>query len=336
MEVSGRDTVPEGRDRFDAWAAVFVDAAREVLGDDHDERDVDEVRAMESGTARERHRVAAVDGGVVVGAVDLVLPRLDNRDLAELRLAVLPDRRRRGIGSALLHHAEGVARHHGRTVLLAQTDASTDGADPAEPFATTHDFRAGQRSLRSDLALPVGSDRLTVLADPSDAGGDYTLESCVDVIPEEWLEDRAELARRMSTDIPLGELALEEEVWDADRLREEWRTTRAMGRRVVETVARHVPSGRLVGFTHVEQPDLGGGTVYQHDTLVLREHRGHGLGLRLKAANPVVAQRELAGAARIRTWNAVENAHMLAVNRALGYRLSGRHTAWQKRLGDGL
>ena len=106
-----------------------------------------------------------------------------------------------------------------------------------------------------------------------------------------------------------------------------------MGRRVVETVARHVPSGRLVGYTQVqvspETPTLG----YQQDTLVVREHRGHRLGLRLKAANTLAVIDGLPGVTAIRTWNADDNTHMLAVNRRLGYEVDAYLREWQKVLG---
>jgi GNAT superfamily N-acetyltransferase len=105
-----------------------------------------------------------------------------------------------------------------------------------------------------------------------------------------------------------------------------------MGRRSVETVARHVASGRLVGFTHVQVTADRPHLAYQHDTLVLREHRGHRLGVRLKAANALALREAMPQVRTVRTWNAVDNAPMLAVNRALGYRPSGRETEWQKVL----
>ena len=163
--------------------------------------------------------------------------------------------------------------------------------------------------------------------------GDYALETGLDGIPESWLEDRAELQRRMSTDVPLGDLQLEEEDWDPERMRGEYEVLASMGRRVVETVARHIPSGRLVGYTQVqvspETPALG----YQQDTLVVREHRGHALGLRLKAANTAAVMEHLPELRAIRTWNADDNTHMLAVNRRLGYEVDAHLREWQKVLG---
>jgi hypothetical protein len=75
-------------------------------------------------------------------------------------------------------------------------------------------------------------------------------------------------------------------------------------------------------------PDQG----YQWDTLVLREHRGHRLGLLVKAANLQALITELPEVRRVFTWNATENEPMLRVNRALGFAPIGHTTEWQKQL----
>ena len=43
-----------------------------------------------------------------------------------------------------------------------------------------------------------------------------------------------------------------------------------------------MPTGRLVAFTMVEYPWLQPEIVFQGDTLVIREHRGHRLGMLVK------------------------------------------------------
>jgi GNAT superfamily N-acetyltransferase len=102
-----------------------------------------------------------------------------------------------------------------------------------------------------------------------------------------------------------------------------------MGRRVVDTFAVERSTGRLVGYSQV-QVGAGAELGYQQDTLVLREHRGHGLGLRMKAASTLAVLAEAPEVTRIRTWNADDNAPMLAVNRALGYEVDAWMRDWQK------
>ena len=71
---------------------------------------------------------------------------------------------------------------------------------------------------------------------------------------------------------------------------------------------------------------------FTHDTAVAAAHRGHRLGLLLKAD----VMRWLAGAepqvATVDTWNAASNDHMIAVNERLGYRVMGSCPGYQRRL----
>ena len=72
--------------------------------------------------------------------------------------------------------------------------------------------------------------------------------------------------------------------------------------------------------------------AHQWNTLVLREHRGRRLGLLVKLAALRLLAREEPQATRVVTWNAQENAPMIAVNEALGFRVAGGSTAWSLAL----
>jgi GNAT superfamily N-acetyltransferase len=150
--------------------------------------------------------------------------------------------------------------------------------------------------------------------------------------PEEYLEDRCEFGRRMSTDAPVGEQVLDEEVWDADRVRHMEASTAAQNRAKLTTVARHDASGRLVAFTEVAIPLGAPESVWQHDTLVMREHRGHGLGMAVKLANLAALVDSYPHARIVSTWNAVENKHMIAINDELGHIVEAGSTTWLKHL----
>ena len=313
------------------WIGVHGAVQRELFGDQGSEWTLEEIRGFHQSSTMRRVALAAWAGGRLVGALEVRMPLADNLDLALVWLSVHPEHRRRGIGGALLHAAESTASANGRRTLMGETEWPEGRSDESERFAAQHGYSVGQTVLRSVMPLPADRDALATLAAADD---DYAVETFVDHIPEAWLDDRAVLQQRMSTDAPLDDLALEEEAWDAERLRKTFARTLASGRRVVESAARHVPTGRLVAFTTVGvsagSPDLG----YQQDTLVLKEHRGHGLGLRLKAANALAVMDALPAVTSIRTWNAASNEHMLAVNRRLGYRVDGYSREWQKQTGD--
>ncbi|MEW1954809.1 GNAT family N-acetyltransferase [Terrabacter sp. NPDC080008] len=313
------------------WIDVHASVQRELFAERGSEWPLEELQALHRTGTKKRVDLAAWSGERVVGALEVQLPQLDNPEAAMLWLSVRAEARGRGIGSALLAEAERIGAEHGRSLFFAETEWADGGQDASERFATARGFGIGQTVLRSEMALPADRNALeSSVAAPG--AEDYELEGYVDHMPPAWLDDRAVLQQRMSTDAPNDGLDLEEEAWDAARLLEQQERLLSAGRRIVETVARHVPSGRIVGFTQVSvsasEPTLG----YQQDTLVLSEHRGHGLGLRLKAANALALMDALPGVTAVRTWNADSNEHMLAVNNRLGYVVDGYSREWQKRL----
>ena len=131
------------------------------------------------------------------------------------------------------------------------------------------------------------------------------------------------------TDAPSGDAPVEEEHWDAARVREYEAADVARGRTVLSGGA--VRDGPLVAFTQLHVPLEQPGRAHQGATLVLREHRGHRLGARMKIA----VLRELAATLpevrRISTYDSDANRPMVAVNEALRSRRAGGLSTWSIR-----
>lgn len=73
------------------------------------------------------------------------------------------------------------------------------------------------------------------------------------------------------------------------------------------------------------QPEI----AYQWATIVESAHRGHRLGMLLKAASLQLLLRELPAARTLNTWNAAVNSQMISINEALGFQPVERWTEWQ-------
>lgn len=337
-----------------AWRDISAESMREVVG--HDDF-ADPVTALVASHAEQRHAtkslLVAVDpAGTVLGGLWLEMPTDDNTHVADVTIAVRADARRRGIGTALWRAAEERVRAAGRTTastwsLHAHEAAEGAGAivpptgvgripadDPAARFLLALGFALEQGERQSTLPVPVPPARPAAWREEARAaaGEDYRLVQWRDATPERWLEQFAELQRRMSVDVPTAGLDFREERWDAARIRDLDEQIARADQAYVLTAVEHVPSGELVAFTHLVMPRSKPEVVYQYNTLVHGDHRGRRLGLLVKAANLELLAREWPAARRVHTWNAGENRHMLAINERMGFRLASVEGAWQIRL----
>jgi GNAT superfamily N-acetyltransferase len=268
--------------------------------------------------------LGCVDGRTV-GTVSLAMPTKDNLTACSVEVRVAPGERRRGYGRALLALALDEVAAAGRTRMFGEVPSPLDGgAGLAEPMLREVGARPVLRELRRLLDL---QEHPPAAPPPPPPG--YRLVQWVDRVPDAHVEDMAYLMHRMSTDVPLGEMDWEPEVWDVARYRAKEASAVARGRVRYATLAVHEATGRAAGFTDLgvsrHAPEVG----YQWETLVDREHRGHGLGYVLKAHNHTQL---VAGSPRTRwinTWNAETNSHMVAVNDRLGFAPVEYWSEWQ-------
>lgn len=260
--------------------------------------------------------LAVRDEGVVVAGGTVLLPLQDNVTLAYVEVFTDPSRRREGHGRSALDAVLAAAAERGRTSVLGEASWGVEEAEaPARDFAEAMGFRLDIMDAQRELVLPADLPPLRV------ADG-YTLHSWRGPCPEEWVDEYAVLRQLLIQEAPSGDVGLENEHWDAARVRQDEADLVRSNRHMQCTVARDA-AGALVGHTQLAFPG-NSDEVYQWDTLVLPAHRGHGLGLSLKIATMHEAADLLAGRRRIHTYNAASNQHMIAVNEAMGF----RQVAW--------
>jgi GNAT superfamily N-acetyltransferase len=299
---------------------IPIQSFEELLAEDDDQPSV------------RRHRWIAHGGGQPVGLILLELPNLDNTDAAHATVEVHPNHRRRGIGRALLEVLLERLRAESRSHVIGNVAEPLNGPPSAGSAfaASVHATRALVEVCRALEVHELSRDRLAELeAEAQAAAGGYELVQWLGPCPDELIDDLAVLTGRMSTDAPMGDLAWEAESWDRERVREsEARSTR-LARQWVTTAARELATGHLVAYTDMGWSTRDAGTAFQWMTIVDATHRGHRLGMLVKAANLRALCREAPAAERVITWNAESNTHMIAINEALGFRPRLRFSQWQ-------
>ena len=345
--------IPETVDAPDAADFIrAIEVATEVEAIGYGTPDLAYEPAEELPAFRDVHHphrmlVATVDGVIVARGV-WETQADEEADSAWIIAEVLPEFRGRGIGTALADQLEEMTREDGRSKALVYTPIPEGPGECLAAPTGVGSIVAGHRDVRflqkrgysfeqverlSRLPLPVPELDALVVAAQERSGPDYLVHTWVERTPERWLADLAELGTRMSTDAPSAGLEEPPDVWTVERIleRDEINATQNPRTRVVAAV-EHVPSATLVGFTVLSVPVQKHRAVDQYATLVLREHRGHKLGMLLKVANLQHLAKEFPGHPAILTFNAEENRHMLDVNEAVGFAGIGNESAWRKDL----
>ena len=228
----------------------------------------------------------------------------ENLGSALLYVNVLDAFAGRGIGRALLEHAEALAAADGRTILQTFTEHPADfdvdgpnlvrpatgtGALPADAAGVRFAGRAGYRLEQverfSSLDVPPAADLDALERDALARAGDYELLHWTDSCPEEHAAQLAVLMSRMSTDAPSGALSYEPETWDVARVRHVEDTWRRAGLSALVAAARHRATGELAAYTVLQVAADKPWLANQDDTLVAANHRGHRLGMLIKILN---------------------------------------------------
>ncbi|WP_157005933.1 GNAT family N-acetyltransferase [Agromyces laixinhei] len=339
---------PEAAD-FEAYVAFAEALAIEVHGTDELSFGVDELLVFYRDERYVRRRAfGAWDDNRLVGVANVSWELDPDATTAfSTVFGVTSELRRRGIGSRLLAELERTARDAGRPALVLradhriddgdpgaerlrapQGDASIPADEPAARFALAHGYALGQLDRMSAMAVTSRADEFRErLAHQESASPGYRLVTWHDRTPEELVDAMAHARERMSVDAPSAGI-YEQEAWDADRIRSEEQDALDAGRGTIITAAI-ADDDAVAGYTQFALAPRKR-VAYQDDTLVLADHRGHGLGMRMKLANLIELGLAAPDRERVITWNADENAHMLAINVTLGFEAVAMDSSWQK------
>jgi RimJ/RimL family protein N-acetyltransferase len=192
---------------------------------------------------------------------------------------------------------------------------------PGAAFARRFGATPGLVDARRVLTLgKIPAGRIASLrARAAQAADGYSLVTWEGRTPDEYLAGFAAILNA-ANDMPTDP-GVEDEVWDAARVREYDDIREQRGRHVYSVAAVHDATGALAALTDVEADPDAPEWGHQLLTAVLREHRGHRLGLLVKTAMLewlATAEPQLE---RIDTGNAAVNQWMIAINEQLGYEL---------------
>ncbi|WP_394622279.1 hypothetical protein JNUCC0626_47405 [Lentzea sp. JNUCC 0626] len=146
----------------------------------------------------------------------------------------------------------------------------------------------------------------------------YRVEDWVGAAPEHLIASYARALEGMR-DAPVGESRYQAPEWTVDRVRAIEDELRGQGveRRVV--VAVHEATGDVAGVTQMDLYSAAPTCGYQQDTTVVWAHRGHGLGVCVKAYMVRLLRSQRPEVSRVETTTNADNTHMIRINHRIGF-----------------
>jgi GNAT superfamily N-acetyltransferase len=240
------------------------------------------------------------------------LPGEGNTDVVVLRITVHPEYRGRGAGTELLRHVATEGRARGRsTVEVRNLPAGLIGAG----WARRRGFALANTTVDQQLDLRAVDPASWSVEVP--AG--YHLVTWSGATPEDLLASFAK-ARNAIRDAPAGVAAYNNPQWTDESVRAEEARLVAIETTRWTVVAVRDADNEVAGFTQLMLrswfPDL----AIVGDTAVLEQHRGHGLGVLVKARMSAWLHADEPARKRVVTSTAADNEHMLRVNERIGFR----------------
>lgn len=303
----------------------------------------------------------------LVGRAEVRMPLISDTDVAQIVVDVDPDELSEGIGRSLLSAAEQLAHGESRRVIRLITEhpaseakaptgpgdgsvmggegkgvgvqwieaADGSGTLPASHRQTRFAEHAGYElqtvSSFALLDVPLPQDRFESIREALHSvpfSDRYRLHTWVSAAPDSLLEPLAALHARLPSDSFVKPLVEDPDPWDPERVRRTEQLRQEDGDRSLMAVAEDRESGELVGMTELILAQHRPTLALQDETLVIREHRGRRLGMRLKLANLKQLAEVQPEVDTVYSWTHTGNDRMNWVNSQLGFQDAGQSAVW--------
>ncbi len=252
-----------------------------------------------------------------------------NKHLIQFDLALLPEYRKKGIGTLVLKQVYDFAKKNSYSLVISGSEEE--------------DGKAFLKAIGAQTALSGVENRLklddvdwVMVETWAKEGPERSPESelkLVDSIPDNIIEKYCNVYTETLNQQPLGDLDISNMVYSPELFREMEKRRASLGRTHI-TYYTQEPNGDISGLTEMLYIPERDHLIEQLLTGVQQEYRGRGLGKWLKAEMLLKTKEQFPQVKIISTGNATTNKPMLSINDRLGFKPHKEGITAQLKLED--
>ena len=269
-------------------------------------------------------------GTLFYGVVRETSPSYEgNKHLIQYEIVLLPEYRRKGIGTRALKMIYDFAIENEKSLVISGSNEN--------------DGKAFLKAIGAQIALSGVENRLyyddvdwKMVEEWAKEGSDRSPETKLGFfysIPEEIIEPYSKIYTETLNQQPLGELDVNDIIFTPESLRESEKRRSELGRTHLTYITVE-PDGEISGLTEMVYIPERENMIEQLLTGVKQEHRGRGLGKWLKAVMLLRIKEEFPDVNIVTTGNATTNAPMLSINDRLGFKVHKEGITGQMKTED--
>ncbi|MHA1203238.1 MAG: GNAT family N-acetyltransferase [Candidatus Heimdallarchaeaceae archaeon] len=239
-----------------------------------------------------------------------------NKHVMQFEATLLPEYRRKGIGTDMLKRILTIAQKKEKSVLISGSDEEDGKAFLKAIGAHVAQSGAENRLKFDDVDWEMVKNWMN---DGPKRSPGTEIKSFLS-IPDDILDEYAKVYTETLNQQPLGDLDIKDIIYTPEIIREEEKRQSSLGRTRL-TYLTIEKDGKISGLTEmIYRPDRKT-MVSQLLTGVKQEYRGRGLGKWLKAALLLKMREDYPEVKIVTTDNATENKPMISINDRLGFKL---------------
>lgn len=247
------------------------------------------------------------------------------KEIGYFQCFVLPELRRQGIGSMMMRENAKLAKNWG----IKKINCGGCEKEPAKEFCKHFGGEVASRDTERKFKLSDANwGKIEEYSQPTSKNADFSIE-LLNENPNDQKEEYFRLRAKIFIDACafMGEPDHDEDFFVKEMEEEDKKPPEDKDKLIVALAK--TPEGKIAGLTNIyidrHIPTLS----FQGITGVAREHRGKGLGLRLKAVTALHIRSNFPNVETITTFTSNENKWMANINEAMGYMVTSKNEMYR-------